>query len=564
MQKNPTAKWFRRFLIGISIFLLLLFAVVELFLNRYLEHVLEKRLESLIIKGSDSLYRFRMDKLNISFWAGKVEVKNLQIRVDSNRYTVLENTKSLPLLTFEVDLPRGVIEGIDILPLLVSRKIKVNDIISSDAVVRLSRHFRDTEERNIKKGQPLWKVIENDISEIRIGKFILDSVKLHYSNADSAKAFRWQFDHCSASFDNIRIDSAGHSDSDRIMFTKNMAIVFNEVRLRTVDSLYWINADKIFYTSEKDLLDVQKFSMHPAMTTEEFYRKVGKQKDRYDLKVASLDFSNFKLERFINNDEIFADSVKIQKPDINVYFDRTAPVQPENKLGHYPPQLLLNASVNIRIKKMTLSEGTVTYTEKDSENLGEGKVTFTNINGIITNVTNHPSDIIKDSICRADITGTALKKTTVHAKFDFFLSAPDGSFAIAGDVKDVDAAELNAVTVPLAKTNVSSLHMREMSFTVTGNEKEATGNMHMLYNDLVVQLNTENKAGGGLKKRKLLTKLINKLAIRNDNPLGNQPEKVAQKVKHVRDPHRSFFAIIWQTLFACFEVITTNVKGLRS
>ena len=152
----------------------------------------------------------------------------------------------------------------------------------------------------------------------------------------------------------------------------------------------------------------------------------------------------------------------------------------------------------------------------------------------------------------------------MHAKFNFLLSSPDGGFAIEGNVKNLNGADLNVITVPLAKTNISSFRMHEMSFTIAGNEKEATGNMHMLYNDLVVQLNTENKSTGILKKSKFLSRLINKLAIRNDNPLGNEPEKVAQNVKYVRDPHRSFFAIVWQTLFACMQVITMNIRGLRS
>lgn len=564
MRKNSSGRWLRRFLIGLGVFILLLFAVVQFFLNSYLERVLQGKLESLIINGSDSLYRFKVDKLDISVWAGKVEVKNLQIRVDSNRYSVLENSNELPPLTFEVDLPRGVIEGIDILPLLTSRKIKVDDIISSDAVVRLSRHFNVAEKKKRKKEKPLWKSIENDIREIRVGKFLLDSVKLHYSNADSAKGFRWQFDHCSASFDNIRIDSVGDSDSNRILFSRNMAIVFNQVRLSTVDSLYWINADKIFYTSEKPVLDVQQFTMRPAVSPTEFYKKMGKQKDMYDISLASLTFTNFRLDRFINDDQLFADSVMINKPEINIYYDRTAPIVPENKLGNFLPQLILNSSMDIRINKVKLVGGLVTYTEKAFENLGEGKISFSNMQGIITNVTNHPQNIAKDSICRADFSATFLKKTSVHAKFDFLLSSPDGRFAIEGRARNLDAAELNAVTKPLSKTNVSSFRMHDMNFTITGNEQQATGNMHMLYNDLQVQLNSESNSTGGLKKNKLLTKLINKLAIRNDNPLGNGTEKVASNVKYVRDPHKSFFAIVWRTLFACMQVIAMNIRGLSS
>jgi hypothetical protein len=106
--------------------------------------------------------------------------------------------------------------------------------------------------------------------------------------------------------------------------------------------------------------------------------------------------------------------------------------------------------------------------------------------------------------------------------------------------------------------------MHEMEFTIEGNEQMATGNMRMLYNDLRVQLNKEDAVTGGLKKSKFLTRLLARLTIRSDNPLGKEPEKIARDVKYVRDPHKAFFAIVWRTMFACMQVIAMNIRGLTS
>jgi hypothetical protein len=103
-----------------------------------------------------------------------------------------------------------------------------------------------------------------------------------------------------------------------------------------------------------------------------------------------------------------------------------------------------------------------------------------------------------------------------------------------------------------------------MDFTIEGNEQIATGNMRMLYNDLRVQMNKEDPVTGQLKKSKFLTKLLTRLTMRSDNPLGKEPEKIAQNVKYVRDPHKAFFAIVWRTIFACMTVITMNIRGLTS
>ena len=269
------------------------------------------------------------------------------------------------------------------------------------------------------------------------------------------------------------------------------------------------------------------------------------------------------MQRFISNNELVADSANIQHPEISDYFDRTLPEIPENKLGRYPPQLLLNASISIRIKKINVEEGQLTYTEIDNKNLGEGKIVIGHIHGIINNVTNNPSDIKINPECIADLTAKA-QASTIHAKFDFHLNGNDGGFSIAGNIKNVDGSQLNSVTIPLAKTRIESFRMHEMDFTIEGNEQMATGNMRMLYNDLRVQMNKEDAVTGQLKKSKFLTKLLTRLTIRSDNPLGKEPEKIAQNVKYVRDPHKAFFAIVWRTMFACMQVIAMNIKGLTS
>jgi len=64
---------------AIAVLLLLIAITVQIFIDRWLEPVIRKRLETLIIPGSDSLYNFQLDSIRVNFWSGSVELQNLHV-----------------------------------------------------------------------------------------------------------------------------------------------------------------------------------------------------------------------------------------------------------------------------------------------------------------------------------------------------------------------------------------------------------------------------------------------------------------------------------------------------
>src|SRR5437868_10887964 len=118
MIRTKRSRRFRKFFLvagGVFIFLLAAFLI---FVNRFLEPMLKDRLHTLIVQGSDSLYTYTLGKLNADFFGGDVEVENLQIRIDSNRYEYLKERNALPSLTMQLSLGRGHIKGVGIFALL--------------------------------------------------------------------------------------------------------------------------------------------------------------------------------------------------------------------------------------------------------------------------------------------------------------------------------------------------------------------------------------------------------------------------------------------------------------
>jgi len=532
------------------------------FINRYLERVIYERLEKLIVSGSDSLYHFKLDHMTVSFWNNSVTVKNLHIGIDSAHYTEREKYSNLPALTFEINLSSGSVRGIELLPLLYARKINIESIVSKKADVSFSRHFRRSDNTIDTGNVPLWKLLQPEIKSISINKIVLDDLSINYTNADSAKAFKWKFEHCSSIIDNTMIDSVSVGDKDRILFSKNVSIQFTDVKLQTSDGLYAIETTKLWYSSAAKNVEFENFALHPVKT-KTFYNDVGYDKDRFNLFFPRIRMVDFHLPQWINDNVLSIDTVHLVDAQVNVYKDRTVKADTRKKLGNYPHQLLHKLPFTINIKQIQVVAAQLTYIEKNRESKLEGKLVFQKLNGSIKNVTNDITLIKKNPNCLVDMKSILMQASPLHALFTLHLDeAVSGGFEVRTDIAKLEASHLNAITVPLSQTSIKSLDISELHFYMKGNEQSGTGNLTLLYKNLEIDLKKKDEENGKMKNRKFLSFLVNKLVVYRENPMRGK-ERKAVAIQTIRNPQKSFFNLIWKTLYNSFKEVTIRIDRLK-
>jgi len=550
-RRRHYKKWIIRSLIAAAI----LIGAALLLVNRFVEPLLRDRLHTLIIKGSDSLYTYELGELKANFFGGNVEVENLQIRVDSARYAVLKRTNALPALTMQLDLRKGYIKGLGVFSLLFGKQIDIKEIGSKQADIRLSRHIRakDTLPRiNV----PLWKAIQPQIKDIAIDRIKLDGVKLLYRNADTSESVKLQFDRCDALFKDIKIDSASTYDTSRIGFVKNFSLRFNDLKFRTPDSSSKMKAEWITYTSESKVLEIQKFKIQPTLEdTASFYQAANSQKAMEVIEYNNMMFTGLRLEKFIHNNVIEADSVVIQSPEISIYMDKSRPPKFESKIGQYPHQRLLKASSTINIRHLAIRNASLEYTEKNPKTMKEGKLALKGIDIMAHNVTNDYLAISKNPFCIAQAKGKILESVPMEANFKFFLDSANGRVDVSGKVGATNASQINKLAIPLANAHLQSFNVHQLQFNLTLEDFEERGNVRMLYNNLSLVLKKTDEETGETKTNKFLTKLLTKFVLFPHNPEPGGVERTATNIRVLRLTDKAFFGLLWQTIFAGMQNI---------
>lgn len=553
MKRKAAFSGYKKILIIAALLLFTLFTVLLVFVNRFIEPILKDRLHTLIIQGSDSLYTYTLEKLNANFYGGNVEVENLQIQIDSNRYEYLRKRNALPSLTMQLRLQRGRIKAIGIIDLLLRKKIRVEEIMSKEADIVLSRHIHPHHFTG--ENISVWKAIQPKITSIYVGKINLDGIKLLYKNTDTSESVNLQFERCDALLEDILIDSAASADTTRMGFTKAISLKFNELKYLTSDSIYKMQAERIKYSSKERTLEVENFKLQPTMEKQAFYEAANRQTNLYYIEFAKLRFVNSRLDHYIHNNIIDADSVVFEKPQVKIYNDKSLPPDFESKIGKFPHQRLLNAGATIIVKNISFNNGGIELTEKDAKTNQEGILALSNLNFNANNVTNDSFMIRKNPVCFAGFNGTIFNNSPVSLSLKLYLDAMNGRFDASGFVKNISASQLNQVAIPLANVQINSVNIHALEFNVSGEDYSATANVRMRYNHLSITLLKTDEETSEAKTKKFLTKILNRFIIWSDNPGPDGIERTAQNKKVARLTTQSFFGFLWKTIFAGMQEV---------
>ena len=92
----------QKLLIGFLILIVLAGVGFQVFMNQYIPPMVRSKMSDIIIKSSDSLYRFDATGFNVNYSTRSIHFANLHIRIDSNRYLQLKKQNRLPQVTYDI------------------------------------------------------------------------------------------------------------------------------------------------------------------------------------------------------------------------------------------------------------------------------------------------------------------------------------------------------------------------------------------------------------------------------------------------------------------------------
>ncbi|KQK26954.1 hypothetical protein AR438_01690 [Chryseobacterium aquaticum] len=331
-----------------------------------------------------------------------------------------------------------------------------------------------------------------------------------------------------ASFKNIELN--GKSDNS------GLAIKVKDYTMTAKNFAYKTK----FYNMTSGLLELNKnnvridrFAMKPLVSRAQFIRMIPVEKDLYDLEVNQITAKG-NWDLFSESKFIHATNMTISSANANIFRSKIPEDDPKEKLLY--SRLLRSIKIPMFVDQLHLKNSTLEYEEDTPKSSGPGKLTFTNFN---MNVKNLTSGRMKGKPTQVDIKidCTFMKTSLLSVNWGFDVADQSDRFTIGGKLSNIPAVALNAFVVPYMSITATGT-IQEMLFNFKGNPKGIGGTFNMKHKDLKISI-LDKKS----KEKKGVLSAVANIFIKTDS--GKFPEFVV--VEDVeRDPTKSFFNLFWK------------------
>lgn len=470
-------------------------------LNNFLEHKIKKGLES-VLDESKTSYK----EVNVSLLGSLAEVKKAEFQKAGKAFTAESiRVKRLNLLRYLRDgniiIGKLEVEGLH----AKFGKAKKEEQKQSDS----SSHFK---EKILIKSLSLsnsdFSLFKEDSSKNPIFYISLPKVQLGTINLN-AKTIE-----------------------DAVPFTyKSLELKSDSIYVR-MNSQHNITVDNTRFKNGK--LSLTDFRIIPLYSKTEFQHHIPYEKDYVQLKIGRIDLD--KLEWAFQRDslEIKNPLLKIKDASLHIYRDKTRPDDTRYKPLY--SKMIRDLPFGLQLDTVRLKNVFIEYNEVKDKDRGPGTVSFHDLNASIYNLSN--IDLDKKGVPRTDIDVSTrfMGESELKVHWNFNISNTADHFNISGTLNGLSANGMNSFLKPAMNIEAKG-GIQDMSFSYSGNNNMATGQMKLKYRDFKVEVLKKKSE----KKNKLLSALAN-LIIHNK---ARNENLVQENIKAERDKTKSFWNYFW-------------------
>lgn len=518
------------------------------------EPLIKAKLEQLVLEGSDSLYRLQLDSIEIDVINSTVTVMNARLIPDSSLLQKLDTLQKAPDDVYNISLQSLEIRGITPLDLLDKKHISLQAVYITQPVIIINHRKRAY--NRAKDTTTLYQRVSKQLESFQLDRTIVQHVAVDYYDRDS-KNKEVHLKDLTFRFKDILFNDTTQNDRNRFLYASEAEISLKDYHLKTADNLYRFNIDSLNINTIEKNVKLWGISLKPIGDKATFSKKLPFRKDRYDLQAANATIRNADWWGLLSGQAITASDIDIYKGEVEIYSDKALPPSGQNKTGHYPHQNIGRIPVPVFIPRIALHQFTIQYKEFNPKSGQMGTISFTRVNGTISNVTNRIDKITINPTLLIEAKAKFMEDGEITTTWKFDMARlNEGLFTVEASMGEMNGTSLNKATVPLGLFEVKKANIHQFKAVIKGDNHKANGEISVAYDDLDVSVLKKDDEGE-LKSKGLMNFIAKTFIFHKENP--KKGENLQPKHAYFeRPPDKSFFSLLWKTIMV--GVIAT-VKG---
>ncbi len=527
----------------------ILVLIAAMLVNRYWSPILADKLKSTVANSTDSLYQASFDDARLHVLEGRIIIYNITLKPDTNVYNALKKAHLAPNNLYELHVKKLVLKHIHPFNLYFNHRLDIGEIVLSAPVLRVSYQLNHAKDTVIKDKRTLYQQISKSLKMIRIGKVILNDVKLRYENHKGPKVAVSVLQDLNLSAIDLLIDSATQFDKSRFLYCREMNAELNNYSGQSANGQYKYKAKQVTFSTRTSQLNAYDCSLIATRPPDKFFEHT--YKDRFVSHLDSLQLNNFDFEVYNKYHTISGSNLILINGSVNIFGNPRKDPKSDtiDKVRSFPNVAIFRLP-DIKIDTISLHGIDASYEEYSRKTKRAGIVTFNQIKGHFYNVTNDSAALAKNNICKINLNTQFMNKGNLDVDFTFNLTDKLHAYSYKGKLASMNLPAVNPAARALASVSITSGRLNSLDFDIQGNSEVATGNVTLLYNKLKVQLLKADTAKLKMRHMTIASFFANALIIKHNNPdtIGGSPRSI--QVKYQRPLDYPFFKTVWHTLLA--------------
>jgi hypothetical protein len=537
-MSNPKGRKILRITLMIVAILVVAAGCIAAYFASNYKSMIRQRLPGWIAKATDSVYQVSVDDISINIATRNVTITGIKLWPDTSQAGMLRMKDAGHKQSFTLDAPEVHIDGIGWEQLVAEKELKCSLLQISNANIVVTTRDADTTQRLEPKKKP-------KIEKIAFGDIALVNSNITYRTRKEGQHSDYYFKGGKVSLKNWIYDPEHPEQKSNFLYAKDFSLELDTISFKTADEIYSISTGKVQLKGSEKGGKIEHFRVQVLMSKDDFHQRIGHQQDIYDVHFPTIELKGADFSQMMHEGSFAIEDIVLNRSSVEIYHSRIPPPDPRSKMGNYPNQLIQKLKIPLYIGAVHISNGHFKYTEVSNVTRKAGSFHIEAMRGTVTNATNIPERLQKQTTCIADLKGMFMNKSNMAGKFTFSLTDTAGAFEVEGTHYALDAKQINDITRALASADISSLYISKLSFYVKGNENEGTANITMPYRDLKIAV---LKPEDTTKNKPILTFLANNILLYDHNPMPDDTLRRATAYQK-RNPKASFFNLIWKCVF---------------
>jgi len=499
----------------VALILLLLFITVVL-----IEPWIGRKIEAKLNEQSKD-YQIGIGTVHVSLLKSGLTLEDLTI-------TSGKEQKSVGDLKGEISSIS--VKGIRFINILLKKKIEISDVTIFDSRITGRSPVTKT------PGPPKISTLNLQINHLFFNKINL-SLRDHLS----AKSY-----FIKDGFLNVYDLKVAKQDTLSSSILNHFDFEAEELRMVSPDSMYTFIASKINASETTKILATDSFTVHPNWAGYDFTARSEFVSDRIEAVFSPVLVHNFSAAALIKSKSLVCTLIEIGNLNLNVFRDNRRKSRHLNNPVFQ--KMIYNYPGAINIDSIALLKGTINYTEHARQANEAGKISFTDVNVKLYNISNDTINKREKAYLKLKANTLLMGKSKLSVQLKSEIFDLRNTFSVIGTLSEMDARELNPILEKNSFISVKSGIIDAMNFNFTANNDKATGVMTLRYHDLdVAVINKRTEKTSAIKER--LSSYMANIKILDSNPLPGEKVRTGI-IDYERDPEKFLFNYSFKSILS--------------